>query len=79
MLGRLRFVASRSCRLSDRDVKIPGNAEDVLQQLYGPGWRVPDQGFSVRKQLKRDDTYLLTTTDIQSIALPPLRKDIATN
>ena len=66
--GRARFVASRSCRLADRVVQIPGNAEDVLQQLYGPGWRVPNQGFESRKRLKRDDAYLLTMTDIQSIA-----------
>jgi len=68
VLGRARFVASRSCRLSDRIVQIPGNAEDVLQQLYGSRWRAPDQGFASRKNLKRDDAYLLKTSEIQSIA-----------
>ena len=68
VLGRARFVAGRRCRLVDREVLIPGNAEEVLQQLYGSRWRVPDQGYSARKLLKRDDEYLLTMTDIQSIA-----------
>ena len=67
--GRARFVASRSCRLSDREVPIPGNAEEVLQQLYGPRWRVRDQGFSARRRLKRDDTYLLTSSEIKSITI----------
>ncbi len=69
VLGRARFVASRRCRLADREIQIPGNAEEVLQQLYGPKWRVPDQGFASRKRLKRDDTYLLTTPEIESIAV----------
>ena len=66
-LGRARFVARRSCRLADREVAIPGNAEEVLQQLYGSRWHVPDQGFESRERLERDDSYLLTPSEIRSI------------
>jgi hypothetical protein len=38
---------------------VPGNAEEVLQQLYGPNWRVPDQGFAVASRLIRDEAYLV--------------------
>ena len=65
--GRALFTAERNCRLADREVRIPGNAEEVLQQLYGPGWRVPDQGFAAREQLERDNAYLLRTSEIQGI------------
>lgn len=68
-LGRARFVASRRCRLADREVTIPGNAEEVLQQLYGSRWQVPDQGFESRKRLERDDSYLLTPSEIRSIEI----------
>jgi hypothetical protein len=65
--GRARFVADRRCHMADRDVPIPGNAEEVLQQLYGPGWRVPDQGFASRKQLIRDEAFLFETSEIRAI------------
>ena len=67
-VGRAQFLATRSCRLADREVSVPGNAEEVLQQLYGCRWRVPDQGFESREQLERDDSYLLTPSEIRSIA-----------
>jgi hypothetical protein len=65
--GRARFVAARSCRLADREIQVPGNAEEVLQQLYGSQWRVPDQGFESRKRLVRDDSCLLTPQEMESI------------
>jgi len=68
-LGRARFVADRRCRLADRKVTIPGNAEEVLQQLYGSRWHVPDQGFESRERLERDDSYLLTPSEIRSIEI----------
>jgi tetratricopeptide (TPR) repeat protein len=65
--GRVRFVAGRHCYLADREVPIPGNAEEVLQPLYGPGWLVPDQGFASRKKLIRDEEFLLKTSEIRAI------------
>ena len=65
--GMDQFVESRHCRLVDRDVRVPGNAEEVLAQLYGPNWRIPDQGFSIEENLKRDKIYLLSEEDIRKI------------
>lgn len=39
------FFADRSERLGTLKIPVPGNAETVLEQLYGSGWRVPDPGF----------------------------------
>ena len=58
--GRRRLTAHRVCRLADRVVSVPANAEEVLAQLYGPQWRVPDQGYPARGGLKRDLSYLMT-------------------
>jgi hypothetical protein len=44
ILARMRLYAE-VCRLAHRDVRVPGNAEALLEQLYGPQWRVPDQGI----------------------------------
>lgn len=35
----------RDERLGTLTIPAPANAEAVLEQLYGPGWRVPDPGF----------------------------------
>ena len=66
--GRAGFVASRHCQIADRQVRIPGNAEDVLRQLYGAGWRVRDQGFAARKHLIRDERFLLDESELRSLA-----------
>jgi hypothetical protein len=55
-----RFVAPRDTFLAGRLVTIPGDAEAVLHQVYGPGWSVPDQGFEVTAELRRDEGFLLT-------------------
>jgi Tetratricopeptide repeat len=65
--GRESFTSGRTCGLADRKVTVPANAEEVLHQLYGAQWRVPDQGFADREQLKRETSYLMLegTTRIQ--------------
>ena len=55
-----RFQYPRRSALADRLVPVPGNAEDVLRQIYGEGWLVPDQGFQLEVELARDDRYLIT-------------------
>jgi SAM-dependent methyltransferase/tetratricopeptide (TPR) repeat protein len=40
----------RQQRLGTLEVPVPHNAEAVLAQLYGPGWRQPDPGFSHQSQ-----------------------------
>jgi SAM-dependent methyltransferase/tetratricopeptide (TPR) repeat protein len=40
------FHQFRTERLGIGEILIPRNAEDILAQLYGPGWRHPDPGFT---------------------------------
>lgn len=40
------FFQLRTARLGIREVLLPRNAEDILGQLYGRGWRHPDPGFT---------------------------------
>src|SRR5690606_25262540 len=61
--GRRALLEERRCRLVDRDVRVPGNAEAVLEQLYAPTWRAPDQGFSPLAGLQRDERYLLSEAE----------------
>lgn len=65
--GRGRFVAPRTCRLADRSVAIPGNAEEVLVQLYGRQWHCLDQGYSTTNEIVRPDAFLLTKSDLLSL------------
>jgi hypothetical protein len=53
------LALTRTCRLFDRDVVVPAGAEAVLEQWYGPRWRVPDQGFEPSVELQRDLAPLL--------------------
>lgn len=58
----------RESLLGDHLVPVPGNAEQVLEQIYGPSWAVPDQGFVLDVGLKRDLAYLLTVDEMTSLA-----------
>lgn len=62
------FTRYRDGVIADRVVTVPGNAEDVLAQLYGPGWPTPDQGFDHTVGLIRDTRYLLSDADLARIA-----------
>lgn len=48
-------------------VDVPGNAEDVLEQIYGDSWAIPDQGFTLETELERDWSYLLTVPEMTSL------------
>jgi hypothetical protein len=63
-----RFRAPRTTYLAGRLVPVPGDAEAVLHQVYGPGWAVPDQGFELSRELRRDAAYLLTDADRLALA-----------
>jgi hypothetical protein len=65
--GRDSLTAHRMSRLADRAVRVPGNAEDLLEQLYGPRWEVPDQGYRARHDLRREGSYLLTKAEMQAL------------
>lgn len=64
----------RTCPIGTHLVNVPGNAEAVLEQFYGPSWAIPNQGFSIANQLKRDESSLLTIAEMTSFeALDPDR------
>jgi hypothetical protein len=66
--GRDRLTAHRLCQLAHSVLRVPGNAEDVLEQLYGPHWRVPDQGYDIGTALNRDPAYLLSEEELRRMA-----------
>jgi SAM-dependent methyltransferase len=51
----------REGHLGRHRVPLPDNAEELLEQLYGAGWRHPDPGFSHHARSRRlDPAYRLT-------------------
>jgi tetratricopeptide (TPR) repeat protein/SAM-dependent methyltransferase len=54
------FFEFRSEQLGIREIPVPRNAEDILAQLYGPGWRQPDPGFThfSRTRIMRTEFHL---------------------
>jgi hypothetical protein len=60
--------APRLTPMAGRLVPVPGNAEAVLGQLYGPGWMVPDQGFDISVELQRNTAYLLSAEELDRLA-----------
>ena len=65
--GRSAVTHKRPCRIADRMVSVPVKAERVLEQLYGPNWRVPSQGYTPTAGLIRDERYLLTEAEMASL------------
>ena len=62
-----RFRAERWGVVGDRKVRVPGNAESVLGQIYGSGWLTPDQGFQLEVGLQRDERYLLQPEEMERL------------
>lgn len=65
--GRNNVINGRSCRMAGRIIRVPGNAEGVLEQLYGSQWHIRDQGYPVRFRLQRDVSYLMPATEMEAI------------
>ena len=40
------FIPSKQGTLRRIPVEVPGNIESFLKEYYGPGWKVPDPGYS---------------------------------
>ena len=58
------FSTWRMGQLGRYHIPIPDNAEQLLEQLYGPGWRHPDPGFSHYASTRRlHPAYRLTTDE----------------
>lgn len=64
---RERFFDYRESLIGKHTVRVPGNAERVLEQLYGPAWAVPDQGYGLEVGLQRRSEFLLTPAEMTSL------------
>jgi glycosyltransferase involved in cell wall biosynthesis len=64
---RERVLFPRESVIGNVLVPVPGNAEEVLMQLYGPTWAIPDQGFELDAGLKRATDYLLTAEEMEAV------------
>jgi glycosyltransferase involved in cell wall biosynthesis/tetratricopeptide (TPR) repeat protein len=62
-----RLHMRRECPIFGHLVPIPGNAEAVLEQLYGPDWPIPIQGFDPDAGITRDTRYLLSQADSEKL------------
>jgi tetratricopeptide (TPR) repeat protein len=61
------FNKPRQSVLGFHLVDIPGNAEEVLAQMYGPTWHTPNQGFDLNQELIRKTEYLLTDDEMEEL------------
>lgn len=57
----------RSCPAGGSSSPVPGNAEAVLEQMYGTNWPVPDQGFDLARHLQRSVDHLLTEQELDGL------------
>lgn len=57
----------REAPLGSHWVPVPGNAEAVLDQIYGPSWITPNQGYVPEEEMKRDEGFLLTNSEMESV------------
>lgn len=64
---RERFFYPRESMIGRHPVRVPGNAEAVLEQIYGPSWAIPDQGFALEADLRRERSYLLSEDEMRSL------------
>ena len=62
------FSRFRAARLGELEVPVPANAEAILEQLYGRGWRTPDPGFAhYSTSRKIDRRYHLRTAEVTEL------------
>jgi glycosyltransferase involved in cell wall biosynthesis len=64
---RDRLLMPRESAIFGHLVPVPGNAEAVLEQMYGPHWPIPIQGFDPDAGITRDDDYLLTQDEMEQL------------
>lgn len=61
------FFRGRQAAIFGQLVPVPGNAEAVLEQLYGEHWAIPVQGFDPAAGIVRDDRYLLSRSEMEAL------------
>jgi|GEM_PF-5060257 len=60
----------RPAQLGAFTVDVPTDSETILEMLYGPGWRIPDPGFSHHTNSRKNDPrYHLTSEEIAEFRL----------
>jgi glycosyltransferase involved in cell wall biosynthesis len=64
---RERLLMPRESAIFGHLVPVPGNAEAVLEQMYGAHWPIPIQGFDPDAGITRDDRYLLTRDEMERL------------
>jgi glycosyltransferase involved in cell wall biosynthesis len=64
---RDHFFYPRESLIGRHPVRVPGNAEAVLEQIYGPTWAIPDQGFALDRDLTRSSEFLLTEAEMRDL------------
>jgi glycosyltransferase involved in cell wall biosynthesis len=65
----VRLAFPREAPVGSHWVPVPGNAEEVLNQIYGPTWVTPDQGYVPEVEMRRDEDFLLTPAELEAIRL----------
>jgi hypothetical protein len=64
---RERVAMPRQSAIFGHLVPVPGNAEAILEQLYGRDWAIPIQGFDPDAGITRDVDYLLTRAEMEQL------------
>ena len=67
VVGQERVLFPRESAIGNVLVPVPGNVEEVLVQLYGSTWAIPDQGFELDAGLKRAPDYLLSAAELDAV------------
>lgn len=65
---RAGYEQARTAFLDDWALRVPGNAEAILVQLYGANWTTPDQGLRAGARLTRDPRYALDPAQMDALA-----------
>jgi glycosyltransferase involved in cell wall biosynthesis len=61
------FRTPRTAPMASHLVAVPGTAEAMLEQMYGPNWAIPDQGFELAVRLHRESSYLLSDDELRTL------------
>jgi len=63
VIGTNLFTDTVDAALGTHTVKVPRRSEELLAQLYGDGWRIPDPGFSHHSKSRKQDLRFLASPE----------------
>jgi tetratricopeptide (TPR) repeat protein len=62
------FFKFTKLNLSNHEILVPSNYREILKQLYGKTWEIPDPGFKHEEDTRQwDKNYHLNLTQVSSI------------